>query len=173
MQNKTITIIVLLAVGLSLVSGIVWPKFQDYRLENLKVETRKTELEYQKNYVSRLKEIDSQVREYEQPFSKIESSLSDYFSIPAFFTNIQRMAAQSGLVIKNLSESSAQMKEESEELKKRTFSVSVSGNYEDFRSFISSLENSAKIIEVESFGFSDLSEEESSDFNLTISTHTY
>lgn len=173
MQNKTITIIVLLAVGLSLIAGLVWPKFQAYRLESLKVETKETELEYQKNYVSRLKEIESQIEEYEQPFSKIESSLSDYFSSPAFFANVQRMAAQSGLVIKSLAESSAQVKEDSEELKKRTFSVSVSGNYEDFRSFISSLENSAKIIEVEKFGFSDLSEEESSDFDLTISTHTY
>ncbi len=173
MQNKTITIIILLVIGGSLAMGLFLPKFQKYQSESLNVEMKETELEYQKNYASRLKEIDSQMESYEEPFSKIDSSLSDYFSIPAFFSNIQRMAAQSGLVIKSLSESSVEVKKESEDLKKRMFSISASGGYKEFKNFVSSIEKSAKIMEIESFGFSGLDEEESSDFNITISTHTY
>jgi Tfp pilus assembly protein PilO len=172
MQNKTITIIILLAIGLSLFAGIIWPNFEKYQRENLKVGMKKQELEYQKDYFSRLKEIDSRMIGYEEALSKIEISFPDYFSIPEFFSNIQRIASQSGLVVGSLSESSVGNTKEKGNIKKRVFSLALSGSYQGFKNFISSVENSSKLIEIESFDFSEI-EEGTNNFKLTISTHSY
>ena len=173
MQNKTITIIILLALGASFILGILWPKFQEYKVESLKVNMKETELAYQKDYFSRLKEIESEVKKYDDDFLKIDSSFSSYFSIPGFFANIQKIAAQSGLIIENLSEFSVQGEKEIKGTKKRTFNVSVSGTYESFINFVSSVEESSKLIEIERIDFSDLMQDEANAFQVTLATHTY
>jgi len=175
MGNKIIITILIFTIVLGVGMGLIWPKYQCYKVLKLEVGKKETELVYNQQYFSRLKEIEAQFAKNQESVSKVESALPEYFSVPAFFANLQKMSAQAGLILNQVSKSSTK---DNEGVKEHSFSVSVSGTISSFENFILYLENSVKLIDVESFDFSSPTEEDATgeevlDFNLAIKTYSY
>jgi Tfp pilus assembly protein PilO len=173
MGNRILITIICFALALGLGFGLVWPKYQDYRGLKLEVEKKETELSYHQQYFKELKEIDSKLKEYQASLSKIERAFPDYFSIPAFFANSERISSQSGMILNQISGGSVQ---EKNGLKERHFNLSLSGDLANFESFLSTLEKTIPLIEVENFSFSSSEGEgggETVDFSLGIKTYSY
>ena len=171
MTNRILITIICLALSLGLGLTIVRPEYQDYRDLKSEAERKKTELLYHQQYFAELKEIDSRLKEYEVSLSKIENAFPFYFSVPAFFANLQRITSQSGLILDQVSKGSVQ---EKEKIKEHSFSLSLSGSLTNFKNLLFALENSAKLIEVENFSFSSPEEEEEPiNFRLLIKTFSY
>ena len=74
MENKIIVIIVIFATVLGLGMGLVWPKYQHYKVSRLEVGKKETELVYNQQYFSRLKEIQAELIRNQESVSKIESA---------------------------------------------------------------------------------------------------
>lgn len=171
MKNRLIITIICFAIAIGLGLGILWPKYQEYKVLKLRVENKKTEFSYHQQYFKKLEEINSELSQYEESLSKIDSAFPVYFSVPAFFANLQRISSQSGLILNQIGESSIQ---EKERIKERSFNLSLSGSLANFKNFLSALENSAKLIETENFNFSSPEEEEESiSFSVVIKTFSY
>jgi len=170
-MNRTIISIICFIVALGLGIGVVWPKYQDYKVLKLGVEKKKIELSYHQQYFAELKEIDSKLSKYEVALSKIDYALPADFSLPAFFANLQRIASQSGMILNQIGEGPIQ---KTGAIQERSFSLSLSGSFSNFKNFLSALEKSAKLIEVENFSFTSLkSAEESISFTVSIKTYSY
>ncbi len=88
----------------------------------------------------------------------------------SLFDLLQKTASQNGLIIKNMDSSSVTNPEGIQEV---SVDLKAVGLYSGFKSFISVLEKSARMIEIESFSFSTPQEGEIFDFILTMKTYSY
>jgi len=93
--------------------------------------------------------------------------------LPAFYNFIQRASSQSGLVLGAISPFSVSSSGEPLNVKEIGTGFSLSGSYTAFKNFLSALERSARMIEVESISLSSPVKGGLFNFNLSIKMHSY
>lgn len=122
-----------------------------------------------------LKEIESK----KDALEKMNSALptNSYLSSLVYF--FQKEGGQSGLTIKSLVLSKISTPAKKNDVRDVTFTMHVLGNYESFKSFLSSLDTSARIFEVNSISFTSPGSLQSRnknqiyDITIEVVTHTY
>lgn len=162
-------------LSFSLFFLVIFPKAQTFFDWNNEILEKDSELRYQEENFQELREISEKLKTYENSLSKIDSALPRAASVPLFLDFIQKASAQSGLSLKTISPSlnaSAEKEGGGGVIKEMRVNLTVSGSYSDFMGFLSFLENSARLIEVENISFAS-SEKSPLSFNLTIKTHSY
>ncbi len=154
-------------------AGFFWPKYQALSGLQKGIEERTVQLQHKEKYFSGLKDIQAELKKYETELSKIDSALPSNPSLPSLFSFIQKTSSQSGLVLKGISPFAISAAEGAPKIKTIQFSLQVSGSYQSFKNFLSILEKSARIIEVENISFSSPEEGDLFTFNLNIKVHSY
>jgi Tfp pilus assembly protein PilO len=172
---KSIPLVIIISFALVLILGglILWPRFQDLRLLNRQIGEMQAQLQSQENYFSKLNDTKAEFKTYELELSKIDSALPDDPSLPSLLNFIQKACSQSGLVLKSISPFASSALEEKTQLQASQTSIQVSGPYSVFKNFLATLENSARLIEVENIAFSSPQEENIINFNLKIKVTSY
>jgi Tfp pilus assembly protein PilO len=95
-------------------------------------------------------------------------------SMPFMYGFFKKKASESGLVLKDESFASEKESNYGSGLKEQRFNLEVFGSYLAFKNFLSALEKSARIIEVESVSFSSPKEGESIlPFSLSVKFHSF
>jgi Tfp pilus assembly protein PilO len=170
-----IPIIIVACFLLTVIFGVIllWPKFQELKMIEKNIAEKKEELQYQENYFSNLREIKSKLEEYQAEVTKINSALPDDSSLPSLFNFLQKTSSQSGLVLKGVSPFAVVVSKENPDIKETQFSLQVSGSYSSFKNFLSTLEKSARLIEVENISFSSPKKGNLFTFNLRIKVFSY
>jgi len=172
---KSIPIIIAVCFLLFLILGVglILPKYQELKNIQTTIAEKEAELQYKQQYFSDLSDIKTELDEYEEELSKIDSALPSGPSLPSLFNFLQKTGSQSGVVLKGISPFTTISREESK-TKKTEFSLEISGDYASFKSFISSLEKSARLMEIENISFS-LPKESGSlfTFNIKIAVSSY
>lgn len=173
--QKSLPIIIIICFIFVLIAGFgfLWPKYQELSFNQLNIQDKKEEFQYKEKYFSDLNQIKTELGNYQVELSKINSALPDDSSLPSLFSFLQKATSQSGLILKGLSPFSTSLSEEISGLRKTHFSLSVAGSYTAFKNFLSILENSARIIEVENISFSSPKEGDLFSFNLRIKVFSY
>jgi Tfp pilus assembly protein PilO len=171
---NSIPIVIIISLVITFVLGILflWPKFQEMEQLNQKINSKQEELQYNEQYFNELESIKEKLGENETEVSKIDSALPDEKSLPSLFDLIQRISSQTGLIFKTLSPFAASYSEDIPEIQEIRFSIVLSGSYSSFKSFLSSLETSARMIEVENISFASEGEEPFN-FNLKLKVYSY
>lgn len=171
-----IGLILLLALGIA----VIFPKYQNLNLLQLKVKEKEAELQSEKEYFSNLSEISEKLKKYEESLSKINSALAAEPRLPALFNFLQTAASQNGLVLKKIAPTlPSPLKEElveegwSLEIRETGINLAVAGSYSSFKNFLSTLEKTARMIELESISFSTVEEVGPINFNLRIKVYSY
>lgn len=171
-----IGLILLVALGIA----VVFPKYQNLNLLQLKVKEKETELQSEKEYFSNLSEISEKLKKYEESLSKINSALAAEPDLPSLFNFLQTAASQNGLVLKKIAPTlPSPLKEElieegwSPKIQETGINLTVAGSYSSFKNFLSTLEKTARMIELESISFSASEEAGPIDFNLRIKVYSY
>jgi len=100
----------------------------------------------------------------------IDSALPPEPSLPNLFDYFQKAASQNGLVLTEMTPAGTVS---ANGLRETRVILVMSGSYSSFKSFLSTLENSARVIEPESISFASPMEEVPFTFNLRIKTHSY
>jgi len=172
---NSIPLIIASCFILSLVLGIVllWPRYQNLKELQESVSQKETEIQQQEQYFSNLSQIEEKIRKYDKELAKINSALPEDPSLPSLFNFLQKASSQSGLILKGISPFEISLLESSPNLKEIQFSFQVSGPYSSFKDFLSTLENSARLIEVENISFSSPKEGELFNFNLRVKVYSY
>lgn len=135
---------------------LIWPKMQESKILQNDIKAKKGEIEQTKNYFKKLSELKIQMEtDYLDELSKISAALPADASvaIPSFLKFLQETAGQSGMTLKSISPSSDVSTAE-EGIKELKVELSVEGSYAAFKNFLLALENSSRLIEVESISFS-------------------
>lgn len=172
---KSIPLVIIVSFALVLILGslILWPRFQDLKLLNNQIGKMEEQLRSQENYFSNLNDAKTKFKEYELELSKIDSALPSDSSLPSFLNFLQKACSQSGLVLKSISPFGSSAMEEKSDLQANQTSIQVSGPYTAFKNFLSVLEKSARLIEVENIAFSSPQEESIFNFSLRIKVTSY
>lgn len=187
------TIIICLFLSLLLGFFLLWPKYQQFRDLQWKIKEKEIEIHDQEKYFSQLNDISEKLKEYTPEFSKIGSALPSDLepSLPALLDFLQKTSATNGLIFKKVTSflivspkepsatPSSPEKEETtvSQLKEINIDFEISGSYSALKYFLSVLEKSARIINIDLLSFSgktgDSAKESLPSYNLKISTHSY
>lgn len=168
-----IVIVIFFVLILAIAAVFLWPKYQKLNEIQSSIGQKELELQNSEEYFSSLTESEEKLKEYSAELSKIDSALPNDSSLPSLFYFIQQASSESGLVLVGLSPFITSLSEERPNVKEHTFSVNLIGAYESFKVFLSTLESSARMIEIRGFSFSALQDETSFDFELGLKTFSY
>jgi len=163
--------IIFFSFSLLLIFVLILPTYQDLTSLRKKISEKEAELEIQEKYFQELQKISEELKNYEIPLSKIDSALPLKPSLPELLNFIQKASSQSGLSLKEIGQAST-FSVEKEKIKETKLDLVLVGSYSDFKNFLSVLEKSARIIEVENISFST-PKEGSFNFILTIKVYSY
>jgi len=178
---------IIIGLILLVVLGIaaVFPKYQNLNLLQLKVKEKEAEFQSEKEHFSNLDALSEKLKKYEKSLSNINSALAAEPGLPALFNFLQIAASQNGLVLKKIAPTlPSPLKEElvkkgwSLEIRETGINLTVAGFYSSFKNFLSTLEKTARMIEIESISFSTPHQETGGgpgpiDFNLRIKVYSY
>ena len=157
MKRPIFILINLLAVS-ALTGFILFPQYKN--LQNLRKDIEKTniELKYKEEYFSGLRVVSSELDKYKEPISKIDSALPSPVSLPALYELMQKISAQSGMILQGIGSSQAISQETG--IKEVAVSLSLEGSYSSLKELVGLLENSSRLFEVDSLSIEGSGEKE-------------
>ena len=166
----TIIIFLLLILGTIF---FLWPKYQAFNNLKFEIKERKTELENKEKYFSELNNISSKLKDYSVEFSKIDSALATNAVAPEVINFLAQKSSQNGLILEKVDLGKISPMTKDSKIQMYPFNLSLSGFYPALRNFLSSLQQSAKLIEVDSVKFSEAEKGGIFSFDLKITTYSY
>jgi len=162
MQRPIISTAIVSLIVISLAFFLVLPKYDELNAKNFQVEEKRFRFETLEDYFKDISFKNEELKKYESEMAKINSALPDDSNMPSVFYFIQNTAEENGISLISVDLSSTRRKAqerktgeiEESELKENAFSINVAGSYTSFKDFLSVLEKSARLIEVEEISFS-------------------
>lgn len=180
---------ILIFVSVAGLLFLVSPKYQEWSILKGEQKSKELQLREKENYFSNLRRLSQQLQTKEEALAKIDSALPRKTETSRLLNFLADSAKNNGLLLTEISSITAsrvspekqQMKEEGQKgegqeqklvLKEITFSLKLLGDYPSLKNFLTSLEKSARLIELEELSFS--SERPGVfQFNLTARAHSY
>jgi len=177
-MKRPLIIALSLYITLALVIGLILPKYKELGVVKRKIEEANTELQYRQNYFSLLGNISEQFKQYEDQLSKIDSAIPAEMSALDMFNFLDGASFQNGLILKEVGMDKVSSSKIAPRIKENYIRFVVSGSYSSFKNFLSVLEKSARIIQIESISFrssgtSSQKGEMPISFNVTIKVNSY
>jgi Tfp pilus assembly protein PilO len=156
---------------------MVLPKFGELQSVKQRLEEKNVEIQTRQNYFASLEKMSDDLDRHSDGLKKMETALPANPDVPAFMNFAQATAMQSGLILKSIDYSGQNKISDAMTLSAEEFvdeeaapsayllrdygiSVTLSGSYANFKDFLSRIENSSRMIKVNSVGVS--TEKESS-----------
>ena len=173
LNSMPIVIAACLFIVLIFSAVFLYPRYQNLNELQKNLEVIKEEFQWQEDYFSNLSQIGTDLEQYKEELAKISSSLPDDPSLPSLFSFLQKASSQSGLVLMGISPFTISSSGEFPDIKEIQFSLEVVGPYSSSKNFISTLEKSSRIIEVENISFASPREDNLFTFNLRIKVYSY
>jgi len=173
-MNKLYITALSLVLAVILMVVLLWPKYQDLQELTAFLEQKETELQLKKDYFSQLRETSRKLEEYGENLSKINSALPEDPSLPSLFDYIQQTASQTGLLLEKIELRGIKPAKKNSKIREIHLNFILSGLYPDFKNFLSALEKSARLIQVQKIMFSTPQDlEEPFSFKVGIKTYAY
>lgn len=173
-MNKPITIAICFFLSFILAVGLIHPKYQELSAVQEKARGLEIELQFREEYFKKLGNISEQLKKYEEPLIKINSALPNSPSLPILFDWAVSQVAQVGMTLKEINVLDITFLEEIPKVQETRISLDIMGSYSSFKNFLLIIENSARMIKIESISFEAPKEEEGAFiFNLKIKTYSY
>ncbi len=172
--DRPIAIAVTLFIVLVLGFYLVAPEYQEFRDSQLELSKKEAEFEGREAYFLEVANTFRKLKIYEDELEKIDSALPASPSLASLIYFLQKKSAETGLILQaaNLRKISSIAK--TSDIKETRFYLEFFGSYFAFKNFLSSLEKSARLIEVESVSFASLKDtDETYPFKLIIKTYSY
>ncbi|MBI2624783.1 MAG: type 4a pilus biogenesis protein PilO [Candidatus Nealsonbacteria bacterium] len=152
---------------------LLFPQYKNLQSLEAQIALKEAELEYQSEYLASVKKAKETLDNYSSQLEKINTALPDAVSYPAILENIQMQAAKSGLVIGDVKPLPAGISPSNSQIRKYSVQVVLSGNYPDLKKFISNIENSARIFNINKISFDYSKEGKALEFSLIIEASSY
>lgn len=150
--NKIIIIAGGLLMALFFALVLALPKYQKLQFLNSDIEKKKEELQVQEAYFSQVKEVSAKLQEYSGVLSKIADALPEEPSLASLANFLQVNSAETGLILKKIvlgGTGPVAPSGKKESLSETRFVIQVSGSYQALKDFLAVVENSARMIEVQ------------------------
>jgi len=154
--NKPIATIFLLIIDLIIIFLFVIPKYQESDQMQINLAKRQGEYENLSDYQIKLSDILKDIENREDILKKIDAALPVSFSSSNATYFLQEKASENQLMIKLLAFSEPVPTIFKKEIKSVAMALNLSGSYQGFKNFLSSLEKSDKLFRIDSISFAAL-----------------
>lgn len=151
-MNKIIITITSFVLALIIGFALLLPKHQAFIVLQSTIKEKETELQFQTEYFSKVKEASEGLGEYSESLGKITNALPETVSMPSLFNLLQTITGRTGLILENISLNSTDNKKQ-QRVKEVKAGIEVTGSYFAFKDFLGDLETSSRMINVESIAF--------------------
>ena len=185
MSNKLYIFPILLFISLLAFVYFTFPEYQNYKGLKKDIANKKIKIEKKQLYIARLKSLSSKVDIRKSSINKIETALPPVVNYAFLINFLGKKADENGLLLKSFDKeqapSSKDKKKNADEnknkkkeikAKKNYFSVTLSGTMDSFENFVSSLEKSSRLFEVENITVKK-GEKGFLDFSVVFSVYSY
>lgn len=174
-MNKIIIIAGGFAVIVVLAAVLVWPQCQKLQIVNSEIKNKETEFNSQKLYFAQIKEASEKLSGYSDVLSKISDALPKDPSLASLVNFLQANSSETGLLLKRIALSGTTAPNKARAFAETRVIMQISGSYDSFNDFLKIIENSARIIEVESISVDIPSEKSgnSPEFILNLKANSY
>jgi Tfp pilus assembly protein PilO len=153
-MKRPIIIAVALYLSLAIAALLIWPKYKTLNIIKDTIEKQKTEIQNNKDYVDKLGAISAELDGNSEGVSKIDSALPGESSPTDLFNFLQSVASENGLILKEIGMgTSSKLSGNLSDIEEANFSIIVTGTYPAFKNFLSEIERSARLINIENISF--------------------
>lgn len=152
MKTSNFYTILILVFSALITILVVFPQYQNWKFATITLKTRQQEATDQDKYFEEVKKTSRTLENYQTAILKINTALPDGPKLPELLNFIQKLASQTGLLLKKIGTIETREISQSK-LKETKIEISLSGSYESFKNFLSVLQRSARLIEVENIVF--------------------
>ena len=169
-------IAIAIIVFLALLAGfyLTLPKYRQFR--DLQTELSKKEAEFKGKaaYFSQVNYTLREIKKDPETLTKIDTALPENFSLDSLIYFLQKKTAENGLIFKKAMLTRASAVEKGSTLKEAYFSLELLGSYASLKNFLSALEKSSRLIEVENITFNSQQKfQQTYSFNIIIKVNSY
>jgi len=147
-----------------------WPEYQ--KLLTVQAEIGRTQEDIQ-TVDKRLEELNSaseKLKGYEDQLKILDTALPDKFYMPHLHDFFEKVCPQYGLILDGMNASVGTVNDFG--VKEIKISLSLSGDYDSFKTFLFALENSVRFFSIENMGLTT-SDKENAPFRFTLDLSTY
>lgn len=170
-SKQAILITILWIINLTVFSLYLWPEYP--KLQELYITSQQTseKLNKEKDFLSRLDTILTDVGDVKDKIKIANAAIPVGKNIPELITQITALISSHSLTLANISiASDSNIIKQS--YKTLNVAITVSSDYESFKTFIKSLENNLTIMDVNSFSFKSPEKlEDPTEFKLSFQTY--
>ena len=170
-MSRIVPIISIALLLLLILGGVFlwWPKYEEFRNLKQELAIKTKELQQKQEFFNKLNELVQKLEGYKEQLAKIDTVISPKPDFSSLLYFLQRVANEKGVILTSLKfqKSSplkikkvvtvgevSEIKEEETGIQENFFDFNITGTYPAFRNFLSDLENSARLIEVENISLS-------------------
>ena len=151
--NRPITIAVALFIVVLLIFFLVAPKYQQFKVFQQKIGEKQAAYDAKFAYYSEVANVYEQLMAKKDIVDKIDSAIPSNVSYGTLVYFFQKKGLENGLIMKGLFLTRASSINPETDIKEITFSLDLLGGYAALKSFMASLEKSARLFEVASISF--------------------
>jgi Tfp pilus assembly protein PilO len=162
--HKPITIIIFLILTVILTFLFVVPKYQEYQELTMKILESHAQYSGESIYYARVSDVLLGLETRKEVLDKIQGSLPNSFSLGPVVDFIQQKGTENNVKITSvmfsqispLSLDQVPYAKAVGEIKNSAFTASVTGSYQGLKNFLSAMDNSARLFEMDSVSFSKI-----------------
>ncbi|MDP3901034.1 MAG: type 4a pilus biogenesis protein PilO [bacterium] len=175
MSNRLIPIAVLLSLAFTIGFLGARPQYEEWSVLVGQERVKRAEVANQAAYVENLRELDGEINQRADQFLKLSATIPSSSQIPRLYELVGQMAAESGLVFRDLSSSvtSESSDEGGAEIKEISLNMSVEGTYDALKELFSASRRSERFFTVGSVSFQAPNEEELFTASVELATYSY
>ena len=157
--------------------GLILPRLE--QIQELQKNIRNKEIEYEmiKTSIQNLEEISQKLKKFPEQIFKIEQALPQNPNLEQVLVVIRNLAVQNGVLLKGIDFGSPRKFKQERDILILPIDLKVLGTYQSFKSFLSAIERSARIFNVELIAFSaprdEIIDEIIYSFDLKMKIHFY
>lgn len=166
---------------------LVWPGYKELREKQIDIQSKQTDLRNLEKYITRLQEISDMIAASSADLSKIDSALPKSSNLANLLGFVEKSASENGLILESAEifptvlakdfqapeNKNKNLTQKKEGIQETSLGLKLSGSYSSFKTFLSDLEKSARLIEVTSISFSSKTPGKPSTANLKIKVYSY
>ncbi|MCP6718316.1 MAG: type 4a pilus biogenesis protein PilO [Patescibacteria group bacterium] len=149
---------------------LVFQNYQSFSVYQKEITIKEQDLRSQEEYFQKLQEIAEKLEKNKDLLAKIETGLPLSPEVPELLAFVQKSASQSGLALGSISLGSSVV---DEKIKKTKVNFIVTGDYDGFKKFLSFIENSSRLIDIDTIHFSYPEKIDEFRFNIKITAYSY
>ena len=165
--DRPIAIFLLLVIIILLIFFFILPKRFEFKTLQEKVVEKEAELEAKSEYYFRIEDLFEDLKRREEQLVKIDTAVSAEPDFSSLLYFLQKIANEKGIILtflrfqkSSLLRTMEEKKEGEMRIRENFFNLNIVSTYSAFKDFLSALENSTRLIKVESISFSSAAPEE-------------